>query len=534
MKHWIARCDTNDDKCKARKTALPTRVLDVRDQEHIRLWETGGQLGAYIALSHCWGLPDKTFITTHDTLANMKAGFAIGQAPATFRDAISITRLLGFRYLWIDSLCIIQHDTADWRREAARMGSVYTNASLTIAAANAKDDNDGFLHPRNDALTSLRIISSTENSAQVYLQTQKDGIEVEGFYVEEPLDARGWALQEQHLSRRSLRFGSTRISWDCQCFTLNESKTDSFNGLRISMELLKPSSTGFSPPSYSSWYTMVFMFTNRLFTYDTDKLPSLMGLATEIAKSQNGTYYAGLWWEDMASGMLWFRGRAAELNKASEYLAPSWSWASLNGRSLIYKDQPEKIILPNAVLRECYVDKRDDSHRAIKPGWLDLCAPVVKLIQHEAPDRWWFNHDNHDRAFRFAHLDVPDIDMNDHGDEDEGWPYRRSTKGNYETRGVFDLAHKDRTEILGLFLMFSHDKAGFSENDEDTINSQTAQQDSLRWSSLYGILVEYSPKRLPCKRLPFKRVGFFESVHLEAGEALQILKGAEVQDIRLY
>ena len=535
MRHWIARCDTNDDKCKARETALPTRVLDVRDQEDIRLCETGGQSGTYVALSHCWGLPGKTFITTHDTIASMKAGFAIGQAPATFRDAISITRLLGFRYLWIDSLCIIQRDTADWLREAARMGYVYTNASLTIAAANAKDDNDGFLQPRSDALTSLRIVSSTKNSAQVYLQTQVDGMKVEPHDAEEPLDARGWTLQEQRLSRRSLRFGSTEMSWDCQCFHLRESRIDAYNPSKISMEVLRPYLTASRPPSYYSWYTMVFFFNKRLLTYDTDKLPSVLGLATEVARFQNGTYYAGLWWEDMASGMLWFRGWP-ELKKPSEYLAPSWSWASLNGRSLIYDDQPSKIILPHAVLRKCYVDKSDDPHRAIKPGWLELCAPVVKLIQHRerATDGWWFNYDNHDRAFRFAHLDVPDIEMNDHGDEVGLWGFGHCTKGNYETRGVFDLAHNGRTEILGLFLMFSHDKAGFSVNDEDRISSQTAQQDPLHWSSLYGILVEYSRKRLPCKRSPFKRVGFFKSVNLVDGEAIQILKGAEVQEIRLY
>ena len=533
MRHWVARCDANDAKCKAPKTALPTRVLDVSDQEIVTLCETSGQSGAYVALSHCWGLSDKTFLTTHDTIKQMKAGFAIGQAPATFRDAISITRLLGFRYLWIDSLSIIQRDTADWRREAAKMGSVYNNASLTIAAANAEDDNDGFLQPRNDALTSLRIISSTEKSAQVYLQTQDNGIKVHAYNVEEPLDARGWALQEQRLSRRSLRYGSTEMLWDCQCFRLHESQTDHYNGLSTSMELLKPYSTAFSPLSYSRWYTMVFLFTKRALKYDTDKLPSLLGLATEVAKFQNGTYYAGLWWEDMASGMLWFRG-IAELNMPSTYLAPSWSWASLNGPSLIYEDQPAKIILPNAVFRECYVDKSDDTDRASKPGWLDVSAPIVKLIQRDVPDRWMSNDYDLDRAFRFAHLDVPDVERNDIGDGVEGWSFRRSTKGNYETRSVFDLAHKDRTEILGLFLMFSYDKAGSSMDDGDGISSQTAQQYSSNWSSLYGILVEHSPKRLPCKRLPFKRVGYFKSERLEAGEASQILEGAEVQEIRLY
>ena len=529
MKHWVARCDTNDAKCKVEETALPTRVLDVSDSQKIRLCEIVGQQGAYIALSHCWGLPNKTFITTQDTIADMKKGFTIEQAPATFRDAISITRCLGFRYLWIDSLCIIQHDTADWSREAARMGSVYAKAYLTIAAANAKDDNDGFLQQRSDALTSLRIISSTGNSAQVYLQTQNDGINVEAYGAKEPLDARGWALQEQRLSRRSLRLGSTEMSWDCQCFSLHESETDHYNGMRIPLELLEPHSTASGPLSYYNWYGMVSLFTKRLLTYDTDKLPALSGLATEVAKFQTGTYYAGLWWEDMASGMLWFRGRAAELNKPSEYLAPSWSWASLNGWTLIYEDQPAKIALPNVLFRECRLECKsddDDPYGAITSGWLDLSAPVVKLVQREVPDRWMFDDDGLDMALGFVHLG---IGVNDHGDEVERWPSRRSTKGNFETRGVFDLAHKDQTEVLGLILMFSHDKAGFSVEEGDRISSQTAQNDSVQWSSLYGILVEYSKKRTA-----YKRVGYFQAMRLEAGEALQILEGAQVQDIRIY
>ena len=55
--------------------------------------------------------------------------------------------------------------------------------------------------------------------------------------------------------------------------------------------------------------------------------------------------------------------------------------------------------------------------------------------------------------------------------------------------------------------------------DRHRMSSRNAQQDSLHWSLLYGI-IEYSHKRLPCKRLPFKRVGYFKSVELEAGEAL--------------
>lgn len=85
-----------------------------------------------------------------------------------------------------------------------------------------------------------------------------------------------------------------------------------------------------------------------------------------------------------------------------------------------YEDQPAKITLPVFVFRECYLEyKSDDPHGAIKSAWLDLSAPVVKLVQREAPDRWRVDDDGLDTALGLAHLDVPDIEMNDHGDEIE-------------------------------------------------------------------------------------------------------------------
>lgn len=78
----------------------------------------------------------------------MKSGFQPEQAPATFYDAIRVTRMLGVQYLWIDSLCIIQNDARDWQIESSRMGDVYRNAYLTIAACCASSDSEGFLRPR--------------------------------------------------------------------------------------------------------------------------------------------------------------------------------------------------------------------------------------------------------------------------------------------------------------------------------------------------------------------------------------------------
>lgn len=63
--------------------------------------------------------------------------------PQTFQDAIKVVRKLGIRYIWINSLCIIQNDADDWTRESALMYDVYSNAYLTLSAASAPDSRFG-------------------------------------------------------------------------------------------------------------------------------------------------------------------------------------------------------------------------------------------------------------------------------------------------------------------------------------------------------------------------------------------------------
>jgi hypothetical protein len=102
------------------------------------------------------------------------------------------------------------------------------------------------------------------------------------------------------------------------------------------------------------------------------------------------------------------------------------------------------------------------------------------------------------------------------------------TTGNSKTRGNFDLTDEDYIGILGLLLMFSSKKLDLGRTYR--MSSQAALDDPLHWSTLYGILIEKSS----IGPLAYKRVGYFSAMHLVTGEAVQILKGAEVQEIRLY
>lgn len=127
--------------------------------------------------------------------------------PKSFQDAVTVTRKLHIRYLWIDSLCIIQDDNEDWERESSRMASIYQNAHVTIAATAAENSQEGFLYPRIPALSvrffhASRISESDSNEnilyfgiAYVRLNTSE---QVSIKYA--PLNQRAWVLQEDWLS----------------------------------------------------------------------------------------------------------------------------------------------------------------------------------------------------------------------------------------------------------------------------------------------------------------------------------------------
>jgi Heterokaryon incompatibility protein (HET) len=111
VKQMIQLCDQRHPQCHPSvSTSLPLRVIDVGAScSDPRLHISQGEAADYIALSHCWG-SDQNLTTERATLPERLRGIDWDTLPKTFRDAISITRMLGVKYIWIDSLCIIQDD----------------------------------------------------------------------------------------------------------------------------------------------------------------------------------------------------------------------------------------------------------------------------------------------------------------------------------------------------------------------------------------------------------------------------------------
>jgi hypothetical protein len=141
-REWLAACNTSHQTYRPSESLqLPTRLLSIGSSDsitEIRLVESSkiATKVEYCTLSHCWG---KIQITTlqRSNYDDFLKGIAISSLPKTFRDAIHAAVKLGFQYIWIDSLCIVQNDELDWAYEALRMTSVYSGSALNLAATSA-------------------------------------------------------------------------------------------------------------------------------------------------------------------------------------------------------------------------------------------------------------------------------------------------------------------------------------------------------------------------------------------------------------
>ncbi|KAJ4249874.1 hypothetical protein NW762_012219 [Fusarium torreyae] len=340
LKTWLKQCETHET-CSAslpatRNARLPTRVLDLSGSAdvpsnpsdiNIRLRENhDGELGTYTALSYCWGADPKLhFKTTQENLEERKKGIDFFSLPLTHREAILATLYLGIRYLWIDSMCIIQDSHQDWEDESAKMASVFSNAHLTLAATSSDTPEKGLLLPFQGAL----CVNIHGETTSIRMETHRTIDK-----ASEPLNTRGWALQEAVLSSRLVCFGEEQWLWKCPSrYATEDGLIDGprfiDNGL-IQWASLVDQGPGKDGKNYlRHWYQMVANCSNRNLSYQTDKWNAIAGLTSMFIKHTGYQYLAGLWAEDLSNGLLWVAKFGGVIREPGSI--PSWSWLSVMG-----------------------------------------------------------------------------------------------------------------------------------------------------------------------------------------------------------
>ena len=454
---WLHTCVKTHKNCpKPRRTSLPTRVIDVGPPDGSQkpyVLISNGKLADWVALTYCWG-GRSSFVLRKDTPKLYRPDASLNFFPGTIRDAIIITRKLEIRYLWVDALCIIQDSHDDWAYESARMRDVYKEALVTIAAADSPTASHGIFHQRPSPERTCQIPWGGSSEQYVFM---RPGTHLwDETMRSSPLNTRGWTLQESLLAPRTISYGPQQMFWECPSCQTDEGgrttePTQSYRGKRFFQDMVRsmgsanaktwrnllglgPSRTP-STSTHDRWLDIVFQYTGRRLTNDTDVLPALSGLAMEFQRLTGDTYLAGLWQKDLVRGLLWdrFPLSTAELNgdfegeKPSAYRAPSWSWASINGQHVSFtghgpSKRPGVIEKEAKVLKVEVIPAGPDPFGQLCAGALTLKAPFQMIGDFRRPEmtsttypklealmkQWWKDVRSFQWAFLQAHEDCPD------------------------------------------------------------------------------------------------------------------------------
>lgn len=130
---------TSPESLRHLKGALPTWVVDTWQQCLVPCSPST----LPVALSYVWG-GTPTFMALNENIEGLQipsslAGGIGKEMPKTIRDAMFLVQILGQRYLWVDSLCIVQDDA----QKRIEIANIYAQASITIVASDGDNADDG-------------------------------------------------------------------------------------------------------------------------------------------------------------------------------------------------------------------------------------------------------------------------------------------------------------------------------------------------------------------------------------------------------
>lgn len=313
----------------------------------------------------------------------MIAGLQVAELPRTFRDAIQITKALGYQYLWIDSLCIMQDDDADWRTEAAEMRNIYRHSTCNLAA----DRNSWqYFQTKDPPITSEFGLARSSSAQPLFCKVNIAWLGDAEYVIVDtqlwndyvsiaPLESRAWVFQERLLAPRVLHISTEQFFWDCfqhrACESFPAGFPQGFNNENHKRMLpLLPAMPDpqfpheFGPNGlqqldkiYSDWGGVVTAYMTCSLTRTEDKLVALSGVAKQFQSDlAQDKYLAGLWRQRLPVDLLWnvvdcCTADGHPSSRPEPYIAPTWSWASIEG-AISHGFYQFQLLRPDALLIE--------------------------------------------------------------------------------------------------------------------------------------------------------------------------------------
>jgi hypothetical protein len=403
----------------------------------------------YVALSYVWGdVPTlKTTIENLHSLQQPRAlahAIAESQIPLTIAHTIYLIQKLGMRYLWVDSLCIVQDDNTIRDRQIENMGSIFANGSLTIVAAEGEHANHG--------ISGIRDISQPRQSTQDIV-VLPNGIRVCHIPSvrtrETKWDTRGWTYQEEFFSPRKLIFGRARVTWECRNTEFREDFTIDRPTEPVGQRMATfENFIGTGWPDLFSYAIACQIFNLRYFTYARDANLALAGLCSILCAKYDGGFLHGLPEMFFDVALLWQAGEDLKRRSSSvasattlpESLLPSWSWMGWHGER---KDRSWSCA--NEFVKMNYLgDYKMTNVRTIKIlDWYTGSADASRQQWRKIPVTWR----------KYAHLFNNDTDS-----VPPGW-----TRHAFDPRTLSDAEKQGAPDKLSVTTIYKHDSDEISE-----------------------------------------------------------------------
>ncbi|KAF2189359.1 HET-domain-containing protein [Zopfia rhizophila CBS 207.26] len=315
------------------KDIVPIYLIDL----HANCLVRASTREKYAALSYVWGSSDpnlqhNTWECSKTALSRMlELGFFtwnFDRIPQSVEQAMTFTRNMGLKYLWVDRYCVPQDDQPEKHSQLQAMGSIYYHAHFVIIAAGG-DGSHGLC--TEDCIRPKYRTHCRELLAEI-------GVVYEPATENTRWSTRGWTFQERIFARRSFVFRGDTVTFQCQKSIWQEG-TD----IPISHDVSLPGS-GTTKLIIHKWPNMFYFkslveeYVERELTYPCDSLDAFAGVLDALEASFLNGFLFGLPEVCFDIGLLWqpkgvLADRISLAIADSKPLAdlPSWSWARWKG-----------------------------------------------------------------------------------------------------------------------------------------------------------------------------------------------------------
>ncbi|KAI0532296.1 hypothetical protein GGR58DRAFT_507576 [Xylaria digitata] len=261
--------------------------------------------------------PHGVFRTTHAIIDKLEREVDLDELPRTIQDAVKVTREINQQFLWVDSICIIQDDSADWEQESQCMEQVFSSVYCVLAAGSSEGLSVGFLRAR---------------SPRKFV-TLEDGYGGE-------LNKRGWVLQERALARRTIHFTSEQAYWECgegiRCETLTK-MTNLKSGILGDSNFPDVASNLTSAGEIHLYQSLYEKYSRLAFTEIRDRPIAIIGLENRWLRAFRTRGKYGIFEAFLHRTLLWQRGDHEIAMRRIDFLQgrsiPTWSWLAYRGIS---------------------------------------------------------------------------------------------------------------------------------------------------------------------------------------------------------